>query len=132
MMNAENLPPNPSLDTVRAIARHLHKGEDVVRCAAARALGAIGDEKAAPALVDALLDEDPDVRTDAMAALVHCARPEDADAIRRSLLGDPVKEVKVFAIEALSRLADGASVPLLRGLARLDDGRRALFAAASH
>jgi HEAT repeat protein len=118
MMNVENLPPNPSPDTVRAIARHLHKGEDVVRCAAARALGAIGDENAAPALVDALLDEDPDVRTDAMAALVHCARPEDADAIRRSLLGDPVKEVKVFAIEALSRLADGASVPLLRGLAK--------------
>ena len=118
MMSAENLPPNATLDPVAVVTRHLREGEDVVRCAAAGALGAIGDNRAAPALVDALLDEDPDVRVDAMAALVHCARPEDADAIRRSLMGDPVKETKVFAIRALSRLADAASVPLLCALAK--------------
>ena len=60
---------------------------------------------------------DPDLRADAMAALARCARPEDAPAIRRSLAGDPVGEVKVAAIQALARLKDGGSVPLLRALA---------------
>ncbi|NIA69926.1 hypothetical protein HBA54_15085 [Pelagibius litoralis] len=118
MMSAVSLPPTGPLDPVGVVLRHLREGEDVVRCAAARALAALGDSKAAPALVEALLDEDPDVRIDVMAALVQCARAEDADAIRRSLMGDPVKEVKVFAIEALGRLADGASVPLLCALAK--------------
>ncbi len=60
---------------------------------------------------------DPDLRADAMAALARCARPEDAPAIRRSLEGDSVGEVKVAAIQALARLKDGGSVPLLRALA---------------
>lgn len=118
MMSAENLPPVSRPESIETIVRHLREGEDLVRCAAARALGAIGDEAAAPVLVEALLDEDADVRVDAMAALVRCARPADADAIRRSLMGDPEKDVKVAAIEALSRLADGASVPLIRALAK--------------
>ena len=118
MMGTEKLPSEPPMDPVDTITGYLRAGEDVVRCAAARALSAIGDARAAPALVQALLDEDPDVRSDAMAALVRCARPEDADAIRRSLLGDPVKEVKAAAIEALGRLRDGASVPLLRSLSK--------------
>ena len=64
-----------------------------------------------------LMDPDPDLRADAMAALARCARPEDAPAIRHSLAGDPVVEVKVAAIRALARLKDGGSVPLLRALA---------------
>ena len=64
-----------------------------------------------------LMDPDPDLRADAMAALARCARPEDAPAIRRSLAGDPVVEVKVAAIRALARLKDRGSVPLLRALA---------------
>ncbi len=118
MIDAEDLPPSTTHDPVAVILPHLRDGEDVVRCAAARALAALGSEEAAAALVDALLDEDPDVRTDAMAALVRCARPQDADAIRRSLMGDPVKEVKALAVQALARLADGGSVPLLRSLAK--------------
>ena len=118
MTNPENLPLRPHIDPVAAIARHLREGEDIIRCAAARAIGAVGDERAAPDLVDALLDEDPDVRSDAMAALVTCARQEDADAIRRSLMGDPVREVKVSAIQSLCRLKDGASIPLLRVLVK--------------
>ena len=105
-------------DPVPVIVTHLRDGEDVIRCAAARALGALGDQRSAPALVDALLDEDPDVRADAMAALVACARASDADTIRRSLMGDPVREVKVSAIQALCRLDDRASLPLLQALAK--------------
>lgn len=117
-MIAENLPPKASHEPVDVVLRRLKAEDDVVRCAAARALAALGDVKAAEGLVEALLDEDPDVRTDAMQALARCARPEDADAIRRSLLGDPVKEVKVFAVEALARLKDAASMPLLISLAK--------------
>jgi HEAT repeat protein len=40
----------------------LLEGVDVHRCAAARALGQIGDPQSADALQKALLDEDPDVR----------------------------------------------------------------------
>lgn len=105
-------------DPVRIISPHLKAPEEPIRCAAARALGALGDEDAAPALVDTLLDPDPDVRADAMAALVRCARPEDAPAIRRSLQGDPVGEVKTAAVRTLGRLKDEASTALLRALAR--------------
>ncbi len=65
-----------------------------------------------------LSDPDPDLRADAMDALARCARPEDAPAIRRSLAGDPVGEVKMAAIRALARLKDVSSVGLLRALAR--------------
>ena len=100
------------------ISSCLQAPEEPIRCAAARALGALGDENAAPALVQALLDPDPDVRADAMGALVRCARPEDAPAVRRSLEGDPVGDVKTAAVRTLARLGDAASTPLLRALAR--------------
>ncbi len=105
-------------DPVRVISGYLRAPEEPVRCAAARVLGVLGDEKSAPVLVGALLDSDPDVRADAMAALARCARPQDAAAIRRSLRGDPVGEVKTAAVRALSRLRDEASAELLRALAR--------------
>ena len=111
-------PAASDTDPAEAIAPHLSAPEDVIRCAAARALGALGGENAAAPLVEALMDPDPDLRTDAMTALVRCARPEDAAVIRRSLEGDPVAEVKVAAIQALARLKDASSVGLLRALAR--------------
>lgn len=105
-------------DLVRVISCYLGAPEGHIRCAAAQALGALDDEDAAPALVDALLDADPDVRADAMAALARCARPQDAAALRRSLQDDPVGEVKTAAVRALGRLGDDASAALLRALAR--------------
>lgn len=118
MMAAPNTTPPARLDPVAVILHHLRDGDEVLRCASARALRRLADPAAAPALVEALIDEDPDVRVDAMEALLACAGPEDADAIRRSLLGDPVKEVKNAAIEVLCRLDDRASLPLLRALAK--------------
>lgn len=110
-------PAGAEIDPVRVIVPHLAAPEDAIRCAAARALGALADEDAAPALLDTLMDPDPDVRSDAMSALEGCARPQDAAAIRRSLRDDPVADVKVAAIRALRRLEDDASAGLLRALA---------------
>ena len=113
----------PGMTASMIISRHLREGDEVVRCAAARALGRLREVQAAPDLVDALLDPDPDVRTDSMAALVHCARPQDGESIKHSLIGDPVKEVKVSAIEALAALGDHSALPVLRQLVldRCDD-----------
>ncbi|MDE0342614.1 MAG: HEAT repeat domain-containing protein, partial [Deltaproteobacteria bacterium] len=105
-------------DPSSIISPYLRAPEEPIRCAAARALGALGDESAAPALVEALLDPDPDVRADAMGALARCARPQDAPAIRRSLRGDPVGEVKTAAARTLGRFKDEASTELLRALVR--------------
>ena len=118
MSAAAPAPSPPGIGPAQVIVPYLDAPEDVIRCAAARALAVLGDESAAPALVEALMDPDPDLRADAMAALVRCARPEDAPAIRRSLKGDPVPEVKIAAVQALARLKDEPSIPLLRGLAR--------------
>ena len=80
-------PATPDSGATQAIAPYLAAPEDVIRCAAARALGALGGEDAAEPLIEALMDPDPDLRADAMAPLVRCARPEDAAVIRRSLEG---------------------------------------------
>ena len=108
--------PDAEIDPVGVIVPHLAASEDAIRCAAARSLGALGEEDAAPALLGTLMDPDPDVRSDAMNALERCARPQDAAAIRRSLRDDPVADVKIAAIRALRRLEDEASAGLLRAL----------------
>jgi len=106
-------------DPVPALLRHLGSDNDVIRTGAVRAIAAQaagGDARARQALLAALMDEDPDVRTDAMAALPGLALPEDAETIRRSLAGDPVREVKHAAIECLVALRDAGSIALLRSL----------------
>ena len=100
-------------------SKYLTSDNDVLRSAAVRALPALSGEASGDvraAVLAARLDPDPDVRTDAMEALVYIAQPEDADDIRHSLEGDPVREVKVSAITALARLQDLKSLPLLRSL----------------
>lgn len=100
--------------------RYLDAQNEVLRCAAFRALVACRDDTpdaVRAALLTALLDEDPDIRTDAMELLAPMAQPKDAEALRRSLQGDPVREVKLAAINGLALLQDTASVPLLRSLA---------------
>jgi len=108
----------PADPPTAAVGAFLEDDSEVLRCAAARALGGLGDAspQVRERLLGALLDPDPDVRADAMEALSGLARPEDAAAIRRSLAGDPVREVKLAAIEALGRLRDGGAEGLLRAL----------------
>ncbi len=117
MTSAEDASSLPRLDAATVIARHLQSENEVVRCLAAKALGHIGSDLAADALVAALMDPDPDVRADAMEALVTCARPRDAAPVCRSLIGDPVQEVKIAALRVLARLGDRESIALIRRLA---------------
>lgn len=105
-------------DPVPALLGHLANGNDVLRSAAVRALAVLADERARPALLAALMDEDADVRVDAMTALRRLALSADAEVIRQSLEGDPVREVKLAAIETLTRLRDENSIALLRALAQ--------------
>jgi HEAT repeat protein len=120
-MIADTEEPGRESDPVLVILPHLAAPEDTIRCAAAKALSQHRNEHnadvLADALVDALLDEDADVRSDAMDALVSCARTEDAGAILQSLEGDPVKEVKIAAIAALTRLGAHEALPLIGALA---------------
>lgn len=106
-------------DPVPALLRQLETGNDVIRTGAVRAMAAqiSGDDRVRQALLAALLDEDVDVRSDAMDGLVNNAVAKDAEIIRRSLMGDPVREVKHAAIACLVALNDAGSVPVLRRLA---------------
>lgn len=107
-----------SHDILSLVAAALDDGSDVVRCAAAQVLARLGDQTVAERLVSALLDEDPDLRVDAMGALVRCARPQDAEAVLESLIGDPEPEVKRAAIRVLARLRHEAALPVIAGLAK--------------
>ncbi|WP_299498621.1 HEAT repeat domain-containing protein [uncultured Roseobacter sp.] len=97
----------------------LTSDNEVLRSAAVCALPALGEGSAKDVravLLTARLDPDPDVRSDAMEALVPLAEPEDAEDLLHSLAGDPVREVKLAAIRALARLRSTEAVPLLQAL----------------
>ena len=100
------------------LSEYLNSENDVLRTAALRAFVCLEPDAAAKrrALKEALLDPDPDIRSDAMEALAKLATPADAAVIRRSLEGDPVREVKIAATEALGRVAQGDDIALLRVL----------------
>ena len=95
----------------------LTDGIDVHRCAAARALGSMGLPESTGPLVAALLDEDPDVRTDAAFALGELDDPTSAEKLMENLVGDPESDVKRAAIKALIAMRYEPVVPLLRKLA---------------
>ncbi len=100
-------------------------GVDVHRCAAARTLGVMADPESVTALTKSLLDEDPDVRTDAAEALGKLGDPSAIPALMENLVDDPDPDVKKMALEALLRLENHEMVPLLRKLAvsRTEDVR---------
>ena len=99
------------------LTKILSDGIDVHRCAAARALGSMGLPESTGPLVAALLDEDPDVRTDAAFALGELNDPKTAAKLMENLVGDPESDVKRAAIKALVAMRYEPVVPLLRKLA---------------
>ncbi len=100
----------------------LHEGMDIHRVLAAQALGRIGGEGVVDALIEALLDEDEDVRTDAAAALAELADPKACQQLLENLIGDPCSDVKMAAISALTACQYEEAKPwLLRILAGRDE-----------
>lgn len=106
-------------DITSAILPHTQSENEVIRCAAVRALGRNGkdDPRSRAVFLDMLRDPDPDIRSDAIEALAPLVQPEDAAVILESLRGDPVREVKLAAIQILVGLEDRTCIPLLRALA---------------
>jgi HEAT repeat protein len=107
---------DPASEACRALGGVLREGVDIHRCEAAQALGRIDHPAGTRALVDALLDEDEDVRTDAAGALARLAPREAGRQLLENLLGDPCAGVKLAAIEALTRLRHPELAPWLRRL----------------
>lgn len=107
-----------AVSNAKLFNRHLCSNNDVVRNMAVQALPALGfgRNEVRHALLEALSDPDPDTRADAMAIFGKLVMPEDARFLRSTLKEDPVREVKLSAIAALSRLQDRGSIVLLRGL----------------
>lgn len=104
---------------LRAIESVLSSENEVLRSAAMRAMAAFGvrhPDALRKACLVALKDPDPDLRSDAMTALITVARPEDAATVRYSLELDPVREVKLAAIAILAILKDPDAEDLLRAL----------------
>ncbi len=101
---------------VAALCRVLREGADVHRCLAARALGALGGQMAVDALIAALMDADEDVRVDAATALAAIGDARAGAPLLDSLIGDPVTDVKLAAVDGLCRLHHDAATPWLSRL----------------
>ena len=103
-------------ETVTACETILSGGVDVHRCAAARVLGRIGTPQSVEVLIKSLLDEDPDVRTDAAHALGLIGDISSADALMESLINDPESDVKKAALSALIDMKHAPVIPIVRKL----------------
>jgi HEAT repeat protein len=106
--------PVPEKDLLcQALCTLLADGEDVHRTVAAQTLGRMKYLEAVPELIEALLDEDEDVRTDVATALSRLNDPKSAEPLMRNLLGDPCPEVKLAAIDGLTEMQHQDLVPWL-------------------
>jgi len=112
-------------DVCTALAETLRSGVDVHRCAAAQALGALKYEGAVAPLIEALRDEDEDVRTDAATALALYSGEQVAAELLNNLIGDPNMDVKAAAIKGLVAMASADVIPWLH---RIVQGRDAEIA----
>jgi HEAT repeat protein len=91
------------------------------RLAAARALGALGNDSALPRLREAMKDPDPPVRVLAAAALARLGDPAGAELLR-SLENSPVGDLRLLAVEAsASTDPTGAWVAVATGVLKDPD-----------
>ena len=103
-------------DVVDVLAALLRDGVDVHRCGAARALGEIKSDQATEVLLEALLDEDEDVRTDAAEALAVIGDQRASKQLLKNLIGDPCSDVKMAALNALTKMKVAEVIPWLKRL----------------
>lgn len=95
------------------VSEYAKSDYDVIRLRAIQALTAIG-AKNSPALVEALLDDDEDVRQDAAQALGALGVQEAASQLLENLIHDPCGEVKLACVNALAELQFDDAAPYLR------------------
>lgn len=107
-----------AVDLGQTLCDVLRQGQDIHRCSAAQALGRIEYGGALDHLIEALQDEDEDVRVDSVEALGAIGDPAAGPALLESLRDDPCGDVKVAAVVALGRLREAGAIPLLRDLVR--------------
>ena len=104
-------------DLERWLAR-LRSHDVTVRSDAAHQLGKLADERAVPALAQALEDADEYVRKSAVMALRRIGGPAAMEALRIAL-ADRSEQVVLQAVNGLRDMRDkGAVEPLIRALAR--------------
>ncbi|SHF20207.1 HEAT repeat [Ruegeria intermedia] len=113
-MNAQS--ENLLRDAAVALLSEFAKSEyDVVRLRAIQALAALGARNS-PALVEALLDDDEDVRQDAATALGQLGVEQAVPQLLENLIHDPCGEVKLACVTALAKLGAADAAPYLRTL----------------
>ncbi|QUS55537.1 HEAT repeat domain-containing protein [Pseudovibrio brasiliensis] len=103
---------------VKILCELLANGEEREKCLSAQILGKFGNSTAQAALAEALRDEDEDVRSDAVEALISAGKGLDADVLLWSLLNDPVLEVKLSAIDGLAIVGGTVAEEWLTKLAK--------------
>ncbi len=91
----------------------LSDGIDIHRCVAATAIAKLNQPKTFEALEKCLIDEDEDVRSDVVDALVMIEDPNSAKAVMENFLGDPCPEVKLAAIDLLAAVNHQPIIPYL-------------------
>ena len=117
-------------DVVVALAMTLDDGNALVRQAAARGLGDLGDPAAADALIARLKDAIVPVRVAAATSLGKIKTAKVVDPLC-ALLADPSEQVAVAAAHSLGGLADPKSLEALKKAATNHAKRPALYEAAA-
>lgn len=118
MKSFSQLESKVELRLCHSLSNVLRDGIDIHRCLAAQALGQVRSEgsDAVDALIDALRDEDEDVRADAAGALARLGDPKSGAHLLENLIGDPCADVKLPALDALIRMCHPKIVPWLQRL----------------
>ena len=113
---------------VERYVQQLRSADVTLRSDAAHGLGKLADERAVPALAEALHDQDEYVRKSAIMALRRIGGQGAMEAMRQAL-GDRSEQVCVQAVKGLGELRDaGAAEALIKVLSRRE---RSLVAAAT-
>lgn len=90
---------------VEPLVADLTSPDVAVRRRAIRALAALGDRRAVPALLEALQDADPALRYDAVLALDVLDDPAALPSLIRVGRTDPVQDVREAALRVIPRIA---------------------------
>jgi HEAT repeat protein len=114
---------------IKGLVKALRNKDGEVRCAAARALGKIGDTQAINPLVVALRDSYGNVRAAAAEALERLGDAQTVEPLVQALT-DEFSNVRVHAAEALGRIRDTRAVEPLAVVLRKDEDSRVRSQAA--